>query len=105
MSEEFTTKVRESSPVDETAPNITMIGKDGELFYEENSKVLAKSISSRQFDVYFIKRGSNGFFNPYSGIPEKQLTFFKVSKECYDNYAHFLKTKDNTFLSNAERIK
>jgi hypothetical protein len=105
MPEEFIAKVRESMPTDEQAPNIVLIGRDGELFSEDSNKVLAKSISSRQFDVYYIKRGSNGFFNPYSGIPEKQLAYFKVSKECYDNYAHFLKTKDNTFLSNAERIK
>lgn len=103
QNSDFITNVRAESG--EEAPKIELTGADGTVFAEETDEVLAKKVSTRQYDSFFVKRNMYGFHNPYGISKSKDLKFTKVSEDVYKHYVHFLKTKDLKFLSNAERIR
>tara|TARA_R110000824_G_scaffold273457_1_gene461944 strand:+ start:169 stop:561 length:393 start_codon:yes stop_codon:yes gene_type:complete len=101
----------------------TMFGKhewlDEEGFPRAHSESLdthAKSIVDENKSKFFVKRGRYGkLFNPigifsegtsgkqlrHAGRPEWQ--FKEASKETFDFYIRFLKTKNSAWLHNAER--
>lgn len=83
---------------------IVMFGKDGQILQEDNGNCIAKMTKNSQYEVFHVKRSSRGFFNPKSDVINRDVAFFKIKKEAFDNYIHFLKTGDQKFLNNAERI-
>jgi hypothetical protein len=83
---------------------------------KENSKVLAKIVSTSISSRYYIKTGTYGrIYNPigmYSEgkegkflakIGKNEWNFIEVNKGIFDQYVNFLRTKNIAWLNNAER--
>ena len=70
----------------------------------ESKECYAKSFINRQMRVFQVRKNTHGLFNPYSDIMGADVTFTKVKEEAINNYLHFLKTRNSTFLTNAERV-
>lgn len=92
---------------------------NGNICQFENDKFAAKKITSPRGNEYFLKINCNGqIFNPFNkqygdesfriakqqGLSkDKVYKLIKCSKAGFDNYLEYLKTKNITFLNQAER--
>lgn len=83
---------------------------------DENNKVVAKSVETKNNTKYFIKIGTYGkVFNPIGMFSEgnnnkflakigrKEWEFKEVNPKIFDLYLNFLTTKNIAWLNNAER--
>ena len=100
---DFTSQIRSDQKKEESF-DILMFDKDGLVLDKDDGDCVAKATKNSQYEVFHIKRSSRGLFNPSSDIINRDVAFFKVKEEAFENYIHFLKTKDQKFLNNAERI-
>jgi hypothetical protein len=81
---------------------------------EDREEAYAKRVNTQTSIIYYIRTGHDGrLFNPLSGQNEslhnKQKlglggrTFLRVAPNTFDMYLSFLKTKNQSWLNNAER--
>ena len=101
----------------------SVIGYDknaNECSAEDVTSIAKKSIdavlNSEKFWIKICNNGINSgkFFDPLSNLEEElknyeshtgryRYAYKSVSRECFDLYLSFLKTKNSAFLKNAER--
>jgi|TARA_Y100000356_G_scaffold132282_1_gene137301 hypothetical protein len=85
-----------------------------EVVEESSNKAYAKKVSIEGQDIYYVKRDKYGsLYNPQGMYSERNQTklnrygakwsFMEVSKSAYDKYLKFLDSKNEAWLSNAER--
>ena len=81
---------------------------------EDRDEAYAKIVDSDTGRAYFIKRGPGGhFFNPLGlftegnagkrRLGENVWKYARVNRKVFDLYLHFLRTKNQAWLNNAER--
>ena len=91
------------------------VEKNSKISVAKNTKFLVTNT-----EKYFIKictagLNSSKFFDPLKDLPEElkrhdvfagrdRYSYKLVSKECFDYYLNYLKTKNVSLLRNAERI-
>ena len=88
---------------------VTHLGKNGELTNEQDQRCCAKIKEYPKKTLYFIKFLNNRMFDPTgidSGKERSMSAFFSfklVTKETFDFYSHYLKTKSKNSFTRAER--
>lgn len=84
---------------------------DESHIYDDN-KALAKEVTDLETNKtkYFVKVGDNYLCNPSKFVNDQfwkertPWTFRSVSKQCYDMYVLFVKTRREIYLRDAQRV-
>ena len=82
------------------------LGKSGESVEEKNA--FAYTASTASYKSYHILYDRGEIINPYNDRFTKSSSvsrkFKKVSKECFDFYMKYLKTKNNLYFTRSRRL-
>lgn len=87
--------------------NETYYGLGGNIV--EESAALAKTVeTTSQTKYFFIIEWKGTIFNPYGSYSlkrsDRQLCKFrKVTEQCFRNYVHFLKSKNQLYYTRSQR--
>lgn len=86
--------------------NETYYGLGGNIV--EESAALAKTVETSRSKYFFIIEWKGTVFNPYGSYnlkrSDRQLCKFrKVTEDCFKNYIHFLKSKNQLYYTRAQR--
>jgi hypothetical protein len=90
-----------------------ILNNDNEIFYGkggnqvENSEAFAKILETKTGNYYFVWLSRGSLFDPYgiNSVPRNSSInkFVRVSKDVFDNYFKYLKTKNMAFYTKARR--
>lgn len=100
------TFISDESQITTTKPAVTLYNKEGNVV-DEVKAALAKTETFENKLYHYVLRDGFNLVNIIDGSynqNKSRWTMSMVSKECFDSYLGFLKTKKVSYFTNAERL-